>query len=77
MLSNLRDKILENEFKIMIFNNEVNIINYTDILHFDSVKIIVTNKDKTYTISGKNLIVSKLLVDELLISGDVEKIEFR
>ena len=73
----LKDQIFEQEFKMIFSNNKLNIINYTSILHFDSLKIIILSKDKTYIINGVNLVVSRLLVDELLISGDIETIEFR
>lgn len=77
MLSKLRTFILEDEFKMIFLSNKIDIVNYTSILHFDSYKIIVTDEKKEYIISGKNLVVSKLLIDELLIEGNVEKIEIR
>lgn len=36
-----RDYILESELKITILENRVDIVNYTEIGHFDSNKIIV------------------------------------
>ncbi len=75
MLTKLRTIILEEEFKMIILNNRINIVNYTKIIHFDNIKIIIADNKKKYTISGSNLVISKLLIDELLIEGNVEKIE--
>ena len=77
MLSNLREFILDNEFRISIYKNKINILNYSEIDHFDDSKIIVRFSDGTVIIKGNNLIISKLLDDELLISGNVISLEFK
>ncbi len=74
---NLRNYILESDFKIIYLTNKLNIVNYNDISHFDSNKIIINYNDGSVLISGKSLVVSKLLKDELLIEGSINKIEFR
>ncbi len=74
---NLRNYILENDFKIIYISNKLDIVNYTDISHFDNNKIIINYKDGSVLISGKSLVVSKLLKDELLIEGSIDKLEFR
>lgn len=74
---NLRKYILEDEFKIIYLSNKLNIVNYNDISHFDSNKIIINYDDGSVLINGKNLVVSKLVNDELLIEGSILKIEFR
>lgn len=74
---NLRNYILESDFKIIYLTNKLNIVNYNDISHFDSNKIIINYSDGSVLISGNNLVVSKLLKDELLIEGSINKIEFR
>lgn len=74
---NLRNYILENDFKIIYLTNKLNIVNYNDISHFDSNKIIINYSDGSVLIGGNNLVVSKLLKDELLIEGSINKIEFR
>lgn len=73
----IRSYIFENDTKILILNNKINITNYTDIGHFDSEKIIVKLKDKNIIIKGSNLVVSKLVNDEVLITGIFNNIEFR
>ena len=72
-----RDYILESELKITILENRVDIVNYTEIGHFDSNKIIVYSDSGYITIKGKDLVVTKLLKDEVLITGLIDGIELR
>ena len=77
LIKNMREYLLEQEFKINYFNNKLDIVNYTNISHFDSNKIMLNHSKGSVIVSGNNLYVSKLLSDEILIEGSIEKIEFR
>ncbi len=77
MLKNLRNYILENEFKMTYLMDRVDIINYTEIDHFDDNMIVVRYDGGTVTIKGYKMIISKLMDDELLINGKIEKIDIR
>lgn len=76
LLNEFRNYALEEKFKIIYLDRKLDIINYTDIVHFDNNKIIINYKQGVLTISGKNLVISKLLSDELLIEGTLEKVIF-
>ena len=76
MLKDLRTYILENEFKINILTGKVNIVNYTEIDHFDDTKVIIRYDKGIVKIKGENLTISKLLNDELLILGKIKVVEF-
>lgn len=71
---NIKNYILEKDFKIILSNNYIDIINYLDIISIDD-KNITIKSDKNISIKGNNLFVSKLLDNEILIIGDIEKIE--
>lgn len=73
----LRTYILEQTFEIRIINKSINIVNYESIGHFDSNKIIVRHSDGSVIINGNNLVISKLLKDEVLITGKIKKLELR
>lgn len=73
----LKDYILETEFKIILLDGKVDIVNYLDIDHFDDNKIIVRNNKGTVIIKGEDLIISKLLTDEILILGKIKGLEIR
>ena len=77
MLKDLRNYILENKFKINIYDNNIDIINYIEIEHFDDKIIIVKYEKGIVTVKGENLIITKLLEDELLINGQIRNIEFK
>lgn len=73
----LRSYILEEEFKITILNNKINIVNYISIGSFDDSKIIINYDNGRVVIKGNSLVVSKLMNDEILISGNINFLEFR
>lgn len=73
----LRTYILEQEFEIKIIHNRIDIVNYESIGHFDSNKIIVKHKEGSVVIHGSQLVISKLLKDEVLITGEIKNVELR
>lgn len=77
LLKKIKNFILENEFKLTYLNDKVDIINYIEIDHFDDNMIIVRYDKGTVTIKGYKMIISKLMDDELLINGKIEKIDIR
>lgn len=77
LLRKIKNYILENEFKLTYLNDKVDIINYLEIDHFDDNMIIVRYDKGTVTIKGYKMIISKLMDDELLINGKIEKIDIR
>lgn len=75
IFDSLTNYIYDKEMSIHIYEKRVNIVNYKEISNFNSNKIIVTYNDGSITINGKNLVVSKLLSNEILISGEIKQIE--
>lgn len=73
----MKNFFLENEFKIIYLKNQLNIVNYESMGHLDSYKIIVRKGNGNIIVNGTNLVVSKLLNDEILIDGKISSIEFR
>ena len=77
IINGIRSYIKDDELKMIIVNNKINIINYKDIGHFDSNKIIVKVDSGQIIVKGTNLVVSKLMNSEILITGNFSNIEFR
>lgn len=73
----IRSYFLEEQFQLIYLQNQIDIINYQEIDSFDEEKIRIRYKEGSLIVAGKNLTISKLLEDEILICGDIEKIEFR
>ena len=74
-LQHLTDYIYDKELTINIYKNKINVVNYIDIDHFDSNKIIIKYDKGKILINGFNLVVTRLLDNELLISGEIKTIE--
>lgn len=77
IINGIKSYINEDDTKITIINNKINIVNYNDIGHFDSEKIVVKLIDSEVIIKGSELAISKLLKDEILITGKFKTLEFR
>ena len=77
ILKSFRSYILEEEFSFSVYQNKVDILNYESIGHFDSNKVIIRYNKGTLIITGNDLVVSKLMSDEVLVLGSIKNIELR
>ena len=69
------DRYLEDKnYEIILKENKVNIINFKEIIDFSTNKISLRCDNKIVNIEGKNLIISKMLDDELLVTGTIYNI---
>ncbi len=74
-INKLRSYILEEEFRINILDNKINIVNYTKIGNITENNIDIYNEETKIIIKGKNLVISKLVDNEMLITGIIKSIE--
>ena len=76
-----RSHILDTELKVTFLNARINIVNFSELGHFDNNKVIVrflkNNNTHNLIIKGRNLVVSKLKSNEVLIEGVIDNLEFR
>lgn len=77
LFDEVRSFILENEFSIHIYKNKVNVVNYESIGHFDSKEVRIYHTKGEIIVKGSELVVSKLMQEEILILGNIKLIEFR
>lgn len=68
--------INENNFSMIYKNKSLDVINYTEILDFSSTLISFSYKNNDYYVEGDNLVISKMMEDEILITGNIKKITF-
>ena len=73
----IRNYLLDEEFNMRVLKNKINICNYQSIGYFDNDLIIVNYVGGEIKIKGEDLVVSKLLNNEILISGIIKAIEMR
>lgn len=59
----------DREYKIIIKDNYLDLVNYDEIIDFSIGKISVKIQDKIITVEGKNLTISKMVENEVLITG--------
>jgi sporulation protein YqfC len=67
--------IKDNEFKINIMKNKINIVNYINLLSMSETRVSLTSKMGRIIIKGEELTVKKLLNKEILIEGNILTIE--
>lgn len=77
MFKDIRNFCVDNVFRLTAFNDKIDVINYTEIDHFDDRKIFIRYDGGTVNIKGENLIIAKLLDDEILINGIIKMVEFK
>lgn len=77
LINTFRNYILDEEFKINIFKDKVNVVNYKDIVNFTPKEVTIKYDGGLLLIIGNNLSISRLLIDEVLVTGNIEKIELR
>ncbi len=77
MYKYLREYIDNNEFKLTLLNERVNILNYDKLIQINDKEMVIAIKDKKIVITGNNLAISKLLDRELLITGNINVIEVK
>ncbi len=67
--------ISECKYKVIVVDNSVNIVNYKKIIEFTDNAIKVESRDGITTVNGSNLVIAKMLSDEILITGKIYSIE--
>ena len=75
MIENIKDYIKDSDFRFTVFPDKIDIINYYKIISLEDEKILLLGVNRKITIRGKNLTLNKLLDEEILIVGQILKIE--
>lgn len=75
MFRNVKDYIIDKEFRFIVYKNKVNIINYNNILSIEKERISVSYSSGILVIKGKDLTLKKMLDDEVLIYGNIKSVE--
>lgn len=75
LFNDVRNYIGENNFRIILYKDKIDIINYEEIKEISNNKIIIKS-NKTIVIDGKNLKLNKMLNKEVLIIGEIININF-
>lgn len=71
LIDTLDRYLFEKDYKITIKNNYLNINNYDEIIDFTLTKIVIRCQKKQLIIEGRNLIITQMLDNEVLIKGTI------
>ena len=75
MFNKIESFIDNKEFKITLFKNMLNIINYEKIIKVEREYISLRTNKKIIRIKGEDMLLKKSLDNELLVTGQISKIE--
>ena len=64
----------DREYKIIIRENYLNIVNYDEIVDFSLHKVSIRIKNKLILVEGTKLVISKMLEREVLITGNISNL---
>ena len=64
----------DREYKIIIKENFLNIVNYDEIVDFSLNNVAVRVKNKLIIVEGTKLVISKMLEQEVLIIGNISNL---
>jgi len=67
--------INDKEFKFTVYENKIHIINFNKIITLEDNYISLLSTNKKINIKGLNLVLIKLVDNELLIKGNISNIE--
>ncbi len=76
-ITKIFDNYLNDKKYSMIYkDNKLDIVNYTEIVSFSSTLISIRYKDNQYHIEGSELVISRMMDNEILIAGNIKSISF-
>lgn len=75
LFSYLDRYLVDREYKITIYPDRVHIMNYVEVEDFSDTKVVVRYEGGVSVLLGRNLVVSKMQDDELLIIGKLDSIQ--
>ena len=75
MLEKISNYVNDKEFRLTLYNDKIHIINYKQIISLENNYLSILCLNKKILVTGNNLILSKILDNELLIKGTINNIE--
>ena len=77
LIRKIDNYINDRNYSMIYKNNKLNVINYSEIIDFSSKLISIRYNEFTYYIEGDNLVISRMMENEILITGDIKVITFK
>ena len=77
LINKLNRYLEDKNYQIIIKDSYVNIINIQEIIDFSIDQITVKCNNQLIVVEGKNLTISKMLEDEVLILGTIYNVRIK
>ena len=75
MLTKLKDYIIDKEFRLILFQNQFLVVNFSKVLSLEETRISFLTDYGRIVVKGEAFTLQKLLDDEVLIHGRVLGVE--
>ena len=75
MIEKLVNYIKDNDLKINYVNDNLDVVNIDSLLEIKDDVIRIKKDNRIISVYGSNLTINKLLDNEILIMGNISKIE--
>ena len=75
MLSKIKDFILDDEFRLVLLEDRVLIVNFKKILYLEDKRVSILTSYVKIVLCVTGFLLSKLLDKEVLIGGNIERID--
>ena len=72
-----KNYLFDLEYFITIYENHLHVFNYQKLNKLSDTEIILKQENKSIIIGGNNLKIKQMTKQELLIIGNVLKVEFK
>ena len=77
MFNKVHRYLNDEEFKFIYYENKIYITNYKRIIVLEDNYVSFQSKNKIITITGNNLILKRLVDNDMLLAGTITKIEVK
>ena len=74
MFKKIHNYLLDNSFRFTVFKDGIHLFNYKDILSLKNNNIVIRG-EFVVEVSGNNLVLNKMLDNEVLITGVIKDIK--
>ena len=75
MIERMNQYIYDKEFRLTLLDDRIHIINFQKIVVLEENFVLLQSNQKMVRINGTHLVLSKLLDHEMLLIGNIQKIE--
>lgn len=74
LINNIKNFLYDKDYFISLFDNSLHLYGYDKIIKFDSEVLVFKIKNFFLSVEGDNLLVNKMLENEILISGVIKNL---